>query len=72
MKKFNQTAEFMSQRNFDLEIENHVGDIQVTLDDYGNIKITDYSAASEMTYIEIMKSKRDVIENNIFYMNQFL
>ncbi len=72
MKKLKPTVEFLSQPNFDSENDNHMTDIEITLDNYGNIKINDYSRLSEIPYTEILKSKRDVYENNILYMDQFI
>ncbi len=72
MKKLKPKVDFLSQPNFDFENDNHMTDIQITLDNYGNLKINDYSRLSEIPYTEILKSKGDVYENNILYMDQFI
>ena len=72
MKKNDQTAKIFSQSIIDFDSDNHITDIQITLDNYGNIKINDYSAMSEIPFTEILKSKRDIYENNILYLSQFI
>lgn len=72
MKKTNRTIELLKHKNYELDLENYNSDVLITQDNYGNIKISDYSSLSEIPYIEILKSKFEITENNVFYMDQYL
>lgn len=72
MKKLKQRPEFFSQQYTDFEIPIDLDQISITQDNYGNIKIYDYQAPSEITCTEIIKSRSQIIDKNIIYMDQFL
>ncbi len=72
MKKLKQRPEFFSQQYTDFEIPIDTDQISITQDNYGNIKIYDYEALSEITCTDIIKPRNQIIENNIIYMDQFL
>ena len=72
MKKLKQRPEFFSQQYTDFEIPIDTDQISITQDNYGNIKIYDYEALSEITCTDIIKPRNKIIENNIIYMDQFL
>ncbi len=72
MKILKHRPEFFSQQYADFEIPIDIDQISITEDNYGNIKIYDYQALSEITCTDIVKPRKQVIENNIVYMDQFL
>ena len=72
MKKLKPKQEFFSQEYIDFEIPIDLDQISIIQDNHGNIKIYDYQALSEITCTDIIRSRNQIIENNIVYMDQFL